>query len=118
MATPLLQPLRVQGGTFYTFASAAKDIGKTFSDDNARFVFSKYALLKIPDVKTPSNYENTIVWQAMDAFGGGATASSVIANGFANLDQNYNFSQAFQSYPLNFEQLFLLAKTNCSKFKG
>ena len=112
MATPLLQPLRVQGGTFYTFASAAKDIGKTFSDDNARFVFSKYALLKIPEVKTPSNFENTILWQAMDAFGGGATASSAIANGFGNLDQNYNFAQAFQSYPLNFEQLVLASKNN------
>ena len=35
MATPFLKPLRVQGGTFFTFASAAKDIGKTFTDDNS-----------------------------------------------------------------------------------
>ena len=58
MATPLINPLRVQGGTFYTFSSAVKDIQKTFSDDDARFVFSKFALLDIPDVATPSlNYE-------------------------------------------------------------
>ena len=74
MATPLLQPLKVQGGTFYTFASAAQDISKTFTDDNARFVFSKYALLDIPKVKQPTDSSNTIVWQALDAFGGGATA--------------------------------------------
>ena len=60
MATPLINPLRVQGGTFYTFSSAVKDIQKTFSDDDARFVFSKFALLDIPDVATPSlNYENS-----------------------------------------------------------
>ena len=111
MATSLLQPLKVQGGTFYTFASAAKDISKTFTDDNARFVFSKYALLDLPKVKTPSNDNNNIVWQALDAYGGGATAGSQIATDFG-LDNNYNFAQAFQSYALNFEQLVLASRNN------
>jgi len=114
MATPLLQPLRVQGGTFYTFASAAKDISKTFTDDNARFVFSKYALLDLPKVKTPSDSSNTIVWQALDAYGGGATASSAIANDFTT-DNNRNFAQAFQSYALNFEQLILASRNNLNE---
>ena len=112
MATPFLKPLRVQGGTFLTFASAAKDISKTFTDDNARFVFSKYALLDIPKVKTPANYENNIVWQAMDSLiPPGSTAGSVIAEAFT-ADNNFNFSQAFQSYALNFEQLILASKNN------
>lgn len=114
MATPLLQPLKVQGGTFYTFASAAKDISKTFTDDNARFVFSKYALLDIPKVKFPTDSSNTIVWQALDAFGGGATASSAIASDFTN-DNNRNFAQAFQSYALNFEQLVLASRNNLNE---
>ena len=114
MATPLLQPLKVQGGTFYTFASAAKDISKTFTDDNARFVFSKYALLDLPKVKTPSDSSNTIVWQALDAYGGGATASSAIANDFTT-DNNRNFAQAFQSYALNFEQLVLASRNNLNE---
>jgi hypothetical protein len=114
MATPLLQPLKVQGGTFYTFASAAKDISKTFTDDNARFVFSKYALLDLPKVKTPSDSSNTIVWQALDAFGGGATASSAIANDFVS-DNNRNFAQAFQSYALNFEQLILASRNSLNE---
>ena len=89
MATPLLKPLRVQGGTFFTFASSAKDISKTFTDDNARFVFSKYALLKLPKVRTPQNGDNSVVWQALDAFGGGATAGSPTAVDFGD-DENYN----------------------------
>ena len=39
MATPLINPLRISGGTFYTFSSAVADIQKTFTDDDARFVF-------------------------------------------------------------------------------
>ena len=64
MATSFLQPLKVQGGTFYTFASAAKDLSKTFTDDNARFVFSKYALLELPPVQTPASGKNDTMWQA------------------------------------------------------
>ena len=111
MATPLLKPLRVQGGTFFTFASSAKDISKTFTDDNARFVFSKYALLKLPKVRTPQNGDNSVVWQALDAFGGGSSSGTPISDDFG-LDNNYNFSQAFQSYALNFEQLVLNSMNN------
>ncbi len=76
MATPLINPLRIQGGTFYSFSSAVRDIQKTFSDDDARFVFSKFALLDIPDVATPSgNYENYVVWEGIGAFAGGGTSS-------------------------------------------
>ena len=111
MATPLLKPLRVQGGTFFTFASAAKDISKTFTDDNARFVFSKYALLNLPKAGIPQNLDNSVVWQALDAFGGGASNTSPIATN-VNADSNFNFAQAFQSYALNFEQLVLDSQNN------
>ena len=113
MATPQLQPLKVQGGTFYTFASAAKDISKTFTDDNARFVFSKYALLNLPRVMTPSNNENTTVWQALNSLGppGSIPGPNPIADDFI-ADNNFNFAQAFQSYALNFEQLVLASRNN------
>jgi len=113
MATPFLKPLRVQGGTFFTFASSAKDISKTFTDDNARFVFSKYALLKLPKTRTPQNGDNSVVWEALDALGGGSSAGSAIAMGFQPpIDNNRYFSQAFQSYALNFEQLVLNSNNN------
>ena len=113
MATPLLKPLRVQGGTFFTFASAAKDISKTFTDDNARFVFSKYALLKLPKAGIPQNQDNSVVWQALDAYGPpGAISGAGPISQNVNVDSNFNFSQAFQSYALNFEQLVLDSKNN------
>ena len=109
MATPFLKPLRVQGGTFFTFASAAKDISKTFTGDNARFVFSKYALLKLPEVKVPANRSNNVVWSALNALGDN-TAGPINTN--LNADENFNFSQTFQSYALNFEQLILASRNN------
>ena len=107
MATPLINALRVQGGTFYTFTSSANDISKTFTDDDARFVFSKFVLLDLPDVATPSgsNLENFIVWEGIGASALGGT-SSVPYSDLSN-DQNINFAESFQNYLLNFEQLIL-----------
>jgi hypothetical protein len=104
MATPLINPLRVQGGTFYTFSSAVKDIQKTFTDDDARFVFSKFALLNIPDVATPTgNKENYIVWEALGAeLGGGVSSVPSLLS-----DNNVNLAQSFQNYVLNFEEEIL-----------
>lgn len=104
MPTPLINALRVQGGTFYTFTSSAEDISRTFTDDDARFVFSKFALLDIPDVQTPSgNYENYLVWEGLGSYYGGGTSSvpSLSSN------ENINFAQSFQNYLLNQEQLII-----------
>ena len=106
MATPLINALRVQGGTFYTFSSAANDISKTFTDDDARFVFSKFALLNLPDAGTPSsNYENFIVWEGLGSSAGAGTSSVPAADLFS--DNNKNLAQSFQNYVLNFEELIL-----------
>lgn len=108
MATPLINALRVQGGTFYTFTSASNDISKTFTDDDSRFVFSKFALLNLPDAGTPSsNYENFIVWEGLGAFNSGV--SSVPSSDLSS-DNNKNLAQSFQNYLLNQEQLILSGK--------
>lgn len=117
MATPLINALRVQGGTFYTFSSAANDISKTFSSDDTRFVFSKFVLLDLPDVATPSsNYENYIVWEALGTRAGNTTLpnSSVPAIDLSS-DNNINFAQSFQNYVLNFEQLILDGSNTTNK---
>lgn len=112
MATPLINPLRVQGGTFYTFSSAVKDIQKTFSDDDARFVFSKFALLDIPDVATPSlNYENFVVWEGIGAEAGGGISSVP----FLSSDNNVNIALSFQNYILNFEEEILQGTNNLAQ---
>jgi len=110
MATPLINALRVAGGTFYTFSSAANDISKTFTDDDARFVFSKFVLLDLPDVATPSgvNYENFVVWESLGSFYGGTVyPNSTVPYVDLSADQNINFAESFQNYLLNFEQLIL-----------
>jgi hypothetical protein len=105
MPTPLINPIRVQGGTFYSFSSAVTDIQKTFTDDDARFVFSKFALLNIPDVATPDNinYQNYIVWESLGAIQGGGTSSVPQLSA----DNNVNLAESFQNYVLNFEDLIL-----------
>jgi hypothetical protein len=109
MPTPLINGLRVQGGTFYTFASSARDISKTFTDDDARFVFSKFVLLDIPNVETPSgNYENFVVWEGLGSVATGGTSSvpSLSSN------QNQNIAESLQNYLLNHEQLVLEGANN------
>jgi hypothetical protein len=108
MATPLIKRLQVQGGTFYTFTSSADDISKTFTDDNTRFVFSRFACLNLPDVSTPTNQLNNVVWEAIGNVG--STSTTVSAS--SSTDQNINLAQSFQNYALNIEQLILEGKND------
>jgi len=50
--TPFIRPLQVQGGTFYTFSSAAEDLALTFNNTVNKFRFSKYVLLNIPEFES------------------------------------------------------------------
>jgi len=118
MATPLINALRVQGGTFYTFTSASNDISKTFTDDDARFVFSKFALLDIPDVATPTSNQNYIVWEALGVLNSPAPTTypnSSVPSADINSDNNINLAQSFQNYVLNFEQLILDGSNNLAQ---
>ena len=61
--TPLIKTPQADGGTCYTFSSAARDLSKTLNNENLRLVFSKFALLNLPDFdrldpSTFSNYQN------------------------------------------------------------
>lgn len=96
-ATPLIKPLKVQGGTLYTFMSASKDITITNNNDNKRLDFSKFALLNLPDVKRPDivDLENTIQFDTIDG---------AIFNGI-EIDNNINIAESFQNYVLNLENL-------------
>jgi hypothetical protein len=115
MATPLLRPLRTQGGTIYVFNSAANDIAKTFSDDNVRFTFSKFAALDLPEVNQPSSNSNNIVWQALGNRSNTAASNpttwssdTVITDLLGtNQQQNTYIANSFQNYVLNWENLVL-----------
>ena len=91
--TPLIKTPQAQGGTFYTFSSAAKDLSKTLNNDNLKLVFSKFVLLNLPDFdrldpNTFSNFENYMQFDAIDG---------MIWNGGLKADPNVNFTESFQN---------------------
>ena len=97
MATPLIRTPQVSGGVFYAFASASKDLSKTFNNDQLKFQFSKYALLNIPNIEVPLNQQNYIQFLTVDG---------AIYNGL-NADNNVNLAESFQNYALNLEALLM-----------
>ena len=99
--TPFIRPLQVQGGTFYTFSSAAEDLAFTFNNSTNKFKFSKFALLNIPNFDNSSSSEtNYVRLNGPDsAFLDWANNTQKIITGDSNID----FSQSFQSYCLNVE---------------
>jgi hypothetical protein len=103
--TPFIRPLQIQGGTFYTFSSSAEDLGMTFNNSTNKFVFSKFALLNIPNFDNSSSSEtNYVRLNGPDgAFLDWANNTQKIITGNSNID----FSQSFQSYCLNLESTIL-----------
>jgi hypothetical protein len=92
---PLIRPIRLQGGTFYTFSSASEDLGLTFNDSQKKFRFSRFALLDLPNIENSSpTFNNTI-------------GLSNVPGGFEQIDGsktwNDYFAESFQNYCLNLE---------------
>lgn len=97
--TPFIRPIRVQGGTFYTFPSSVEDINFTFSNPSYDITFSKFALLDIPNLASPENYENYAQLRAIP----GAYAKVYDASSAANVA----FANSLQDYAFNLETLIL-----------
>jgi len=99
MATPLIAPLKVQGGTFYSLISPTKDITSQFGDD-AKVVLSNFVCLDLPNINlTPTNDENYMQLRGIQ---------SAINSGIDGVtDLNVALAQHFQNYILNLEQLTL-----------
>ena len=101
--TPYIQPLQKQG-SFYTFSSAAEDFTTTMSEvSDVKFRFSKYALIKIPDLV--ENYNIISNTTKLNAIPG------VFINQFDGYSKNELFSEIFENYCLNFENGLLSQDT-------
>lgn len=94
---PFIRPIRVQGGTVYTFPSSVEDINFTFSNPSYDVTFSKFALLDIPNLATPENYENFVQLRSVP----GAYAKVYDASPSANIA----FANSLQDYAFNLETL-------------
>lgn len=96
---PFIRPIRVQGGTFYTFPSCVEDLSFTFTNPTYTIAFSKFALLNIPNIATPNNDENFIQLRSIPG------AFSKVYD--TSNDPNIAFAESFQNYALNLETLIL-----------
>jgi hypothetical protein len=98
--TPLIKPVQDKKGIFYNFQSALEDINITLSNSENAVRFSKFALLRIPEIGTPNNLvtDNKIQFLAQ--------GESPLIEGL-NPDNNVNLAQSFQNYALNFESLLV-----------
>jgi hypothetical protein len=103
--TPFIRPIAVQGGTFYTFSSAAEDLSLTFNNSLKKFSFSKYALLKLPEFGSPTYGENTLQFNAIDTTFLDAAVGDFILTNPNNLSPSPEIS--FQNYCLNLESTVL-----------
>jgi hypothetical protein len=102
--TPLIKPVQDKKGIFYNFQSALEDINITLSNSENAVRFSKFALLRIPEIGTP----NTLATDNKIQFG--AAGESPILEGL-NPDNNVNLAESFQNYALNLESLLLSRPT-------
>jgi hypothetical protein len=98
--TPLIKPVQDKKGIFYNFQSALEDINITLSNSENAVRFSKFALLRIPEIGTPDYLPTDNKIQFL------AQGESLLIEGL-NAENNINLAQSFQNYALNFEALLL-----------
>jgi hypothetical protein len=100
--TPLIKPIQTKKGIFYTFQSALEDLNLTFNNNGAnKFKFSKFVLLRIPEIGNPNTQKLLDNKIQFDALG-----ETPIVEGMAT-DQNLNLANSFQNYALNLEALLI-----------
>jgi hypothetical protein len=98
--TPLIKPVQDKKGIFYNFQSALEDINITLSNSENAVRFSKFALLRIPEIGVPDTLPTDNKIQFL------AQGESALIEGL-NPDNNVNLAQSFQNYALNFESLLI-----------
>ena len=98
--TPLIKPVQNKKGIFYNFQSALEDINVTISNSETAVRFSKFALLRIPEIGTPNTLATDNKIQFL------AQGESNMIDGI-HIDANINLAESFQNYALNFEALLL-----------
>jgi hypothetical protein len=97
---PLIKPIQTQKGMFYSCQSAIEDLSLTFNNNTNKFKFSKFALLRIPEIGIPTTMETDNKVQFI------AQGETPIINNLS-VNENINLAQSFQNYALNFESLLI-----------
>lgn len=97
---PLIKPIQTSKGIFYTFQSGLEDLNLTFNNNTNKFRFSKFALLRIPEIGVPTTLTTDNHVQFL------AAGETPILDGLS-ANQNINLALSFQNYALNFESLLI-----------
>ena len=112
--TPLIKTPQEQGGTFYTFSSAAKDLTKGFSNDNFKLVFSQFVCLNIPDFQPvhpdgdPDQLNSkTTNYVQLNSILGASGKNLQDTQHMHRNDMNMAFAEHMQNYMLNLEEMIL-----------
>lgn len=97
---PLIKPIQTRKGMFYTFQSSLEDLNLTFNNNTNKFKFSKFALLRIPEIGIPTTMvtDNRIQFMAV--------GETPLLDGLS-ANQNINLALSFQNYALNLESLLI-----------
>ena len=99
--TPLIKPVQNKKGIFYNFQSALEDVNITLSNSENQVRFSKFALLRIPNIGEPAaQFTSDNKMQFL------AVGETPLIEGI-DTDQSFNLAASFQNYALNFEALLL-----------
>lgn len=117
LKTPIIRPLRTQGGTFYTFASAIEDVGLNIAERKNKVRLSHYALLDIPMTDESNNSEiiNRFNFYSIPDAMGKRYANIIDEEEYGDSIQpalqiqniNTSIAQSFMSYALNMETSLL-----------
>lgn len=102
--TPFIKPIENRTGAFYAFQTAINDSNLINSQENYKFTYSKYALLRLPDIGIPAPVGNSI--ESINKVQFGAIGDSTIINS-QNKDYATLLAESFQNYCLNFESILL-----------
>ena len=97
MSTPLIRRPQTQGSTVYAFASAAKDLTRSYNNPDLKFEFSKFALLNLPETISVNGF-NSLNFGLLEQISGPNYVTS---------DPNVDFPTTLQNYALNLEQHIL-----------
>lgn len=97
---PFIKPILTNKGIFYTFQSSLEDINLTFNNGVNKFRFSKFALLRFPEIGTPDTLATDNLVQFL------APGEVPMEQGLV-VNNNVNLAQSFQNYALNLETLLI-----------
>lgn len=99
MVTPLIK--QINKNSLITFPSALEDFNVSgFSIDKRKVFHSHFALLNIPDISIPTNFENKVDFERIE---------SVFVNGLnsgtGGVGDRIDLSESLQNFMLNYESL-------------